>query len=158
MIALSHSCLLLSLGQNSFLHLPSTRKSDLIVLLLLIKYHTDEIMMMVMMMVIVWDCHLQAAFFYCVINDGHTTYTQIINMKTKWKEWRNPFKYLCVVQHSDSTNDCENKLTNLRILSTLLSVPRYFGSEVWLMYLSSKICSCFGKNTFGSVLPLVVFL
>ena len=84
--------------------------------------------------------------------------TQIINMKIRWKEWRNPFKYLCAVQHSDSTNDCKNKLTNLRILSTLLSVPRYFGSEVWLMYFSSKICSCFGKNTFGSVVPLVVFL
>ena len=159
MIALSHSCLLLSLGQNSFLHLPSTRKSVLIVLLLLIKNHPDEKMMMVILLrlpppsrpLLLW--HQRWTWAYHIQQR-----TQIINMKTRWKEWRNPFKYLCVVQHSDSTNDCENKLTNLRILSTLLSVPRYFGSEVWLMYLSSKICSCFGKNTFGSVLPLVVFL
>ena len=92
MIALSHSCLLLSLGQNSFLHLPSTRKSVLIVLLLLIKYHSDEKMMMVMMMVIMMVillrlpppsrplllCHQRWTWAYHIQQR-----TQIINMKTR---------------------------------------------------------------------------
>ena len=87
MIALSHSCLLLSLGQNSFLHLPSTRKSVLIVLLLLIKYHSDEKMMMMMMVILLrlpppsrplllW--HQRWTLAYHIQQR-----TQIINMKTR---------------------------------------------------------------------------